>query len=843
MNEWCSNSAQAAMTTLGPWDAVLHDGNAPSKLRGGKAATAFGPWSACACCPSGAASGVEESMGPWSDVSPGVEASKRLKSHGVKTSKNPKRKAIDIAQACVVDVPGQVRNHAVPVSKHLEKAKDPKAIKQRYSCQGRCACQAHKKNGSPACHRAAPLSAIIRLCIALASMSGEEKGYIFYHMYQEERERSGSRRQDWSIEGHKMCFTNFCYMLFMSPQTVRDFCGTEAGPDGKRISQRHQGTARTRSLGDPGKHVDFFFQEYYQSAGEPLPKESRRTSTVLQQTVDADVTQVVQGKEMPWLNKGDSLNQGEDEEYNPDRPAVDIMHMCTLASDGQVVGLPIRYVQHSSLWGLYWQFLAHWDALLAAGRLGVEVSRSQTSRGVHGTAPSFSTFRRRWETIWKHYLKFRKSSEHAQCNTCWEYQRIMFSKSSSVAEKLDAARHLREHIRQTYLDRQIYWNLRFASRCFLDVLVIIIDSMDKTKFAWPRYAFSKVPHDLKDLIRPRISFTIAMVHGFCVDMYAAPEALNHGADAFLEVLCRSISNVRRICRERSIPFPRHLVIQSDNTVAQAKNQYVAAFLAVLVSRRLFSSVNLFFLVVGHTHEDIDQLFGVVCSLILQMCSFQTVKELMEYLLEKLKAKFAAKTELVTHTCLTAIRDFSRWLEPLNRTVWNCWGNRQGVEAPHAFSFKLGCDLDVCERQWLGPESRSLGVSEDVYCCVKTYMRDTQLQQAPAMILPAGRVDRLIGEPSEVCSRHPLGKTKQDNYMKLAEKLKDNGLSRGAKALHDLVFDRSFSLPKFPWLVNGWRVQREDRSDSGNYFFRHLPASSWQLFAGDGPMKKKRRQDH
>ena len=57
------------------------------------------------------------------------------------------------------------------------------------------------------------------------------------------------------------------------------------------------------SLGDPGKHVDFFFQEYYQSAGEPLPKESRRTSRVLQQTVDADVTQVVQGKEQVPLLK------------------------------------------------------------------------------------------------------------------------------------------------------------------------------------------------------------------------------------------------------------------------------------------------------------------------------------------------------------------------------------------------------------------------------------------------------------------------------------------------------------------------------------------------------------
>jgi hypothetical protein len=55
-------------------------------------------------------------------------------------------------------------------------------------------------------------------------------------------------------------------------------------------------------------------------------------------------------------------------------------------------------------------------------------------------------------------------------------------------------------------------------------------------------------------------------------------------------------------------FPRQLVIQSDKTVAQAKNQHVAMFPALLVSRGLFLSVNLMFLVVGHTHEDIDMFF-------------------------------------------------------------------------------------------------------------------------------------------------------------------------------------------------------------------------------------------
>ena len=215
-----------------------------------------------------------------------------------------------------------------------------------------------------------------------------------------------------------------------------------------------------------------------------------------------------------------------------------------------------------------------------------------------------------------------------------------------------------------------------------------------------------------------------------------------------------------------------------------------------------------------------------------MAHFQTIAELMQYLWEKLKEKFAAKAEEVTYTCLTAIRDFQKWMMPLDRTAWNCFANRDGREAPHSFSFKLGCDLSHSDRAWLGPESRSLDVSEDVYCCVKTYMRDSQLQQEPVLMLPAGREERVVGEPRDICNRHTMSKEKIHNYTKLEVKLKENGLNKAANALHALVFDRSFSVPSLPWLCAGWRVEREDLGDAGNFFFRHLPASSWRLFTGD-----------
>ena len=168
-----------------------------------------------------------------------------------------------------MDTPHHVRGHAIPVSKNTERANYPKAIKERYSGNGRCVCAMHQAQKAPPCHRRVPLALILQLCCALAGMSTQEKGFIFYQMYTASGEDEGSQRstesrcskRSWCIGEHKMCFTNVCSMLFISPATVREFVTMEAGSDGERLSQRHKG--RLKPQGRPrqqGIQVDFFFQ-------------------------------------------------------------------------------------------------------------------------------------------------------------------------------------------------------------------------------------------------------------------------------------------------------------------------------------------------------------------------------------------------------------------------------------------------------------------------------------------------------------------------------------------------------------------------------------------------------
>lgn len=55
----------------------------------------------------------------------------------------------------------------------------------------------------------------------------------------------------------------------------------------------------------------------------------------------------------------------------------------------------------------------------------------------------------------------------------------------------------------------------------------------------------------------------------------------------------------------SKPLPRHLTLQMDNSMKDNKNQIVMAFCSDLVTRGVFETMVMSFLMVGHTHEDVD----------------------------------------------------------------------------------------------------------------------------------------------------------------------------------------------------------------------------------------------
>ena len=70
-------------------------------------------------------------------------------------------------------------------------------------------------------------------------------------------------------------------------------------------------------------------------------------------------------------------------------------------------------------------------------------------------------------------------------------------------------------------------------------------------------------------------------------------------------------------------------MQLDNTTGENKNETVLGFLAWLCAVGTFKKVTLSFLPVGHTHEDIDAVFGVLMRYLNRIDRISTLEELIQ----------------------------------------------------------------------------------------------------------------------------------------------------------------------------------------------------------------------
>lgn len=494
----------------------------------------------------------------------------------------------------------------------------PAAIQQRWAkpCP-RAGCL------QPACKRQGlDLQELTALCRDFWALTSEQRTHLMQVTYGEGDARRPEHRAVYYIGQSRVCFENFCAKLGTSPMTMRRHI---AGCPDLRQSR----SPATQDKKAQAK-CDHFFQELHQSVAEAMPED---------EACGGD----------PW------------EEITYDWSCSPPLTVSCLA---RVAGLPVRYIQHCKLSDLYWQMQAEWGVL---SKQGADL----------GKVPSYDTFIRRYKSHWKQVLRMRKTSQHSQCKVCFDLQLILHSPAVPLSAKMNAAARLRQHQEEQYTDRCLYWSLRFASKSYANVLVIIIDDMDHSKFAWPRWGFTKVTHELDNVIRPTVTFTGALAHGWCTSLYMASQQVAGGADYFLEVLCQTIQS----CYELHLqslqshspavadrPWPEHLVVVADNTVKSAKNQTVLKFLAHLVCRGLFRSTVLFSLMVGHTHEDIDQLFALVTSMLRRKGRWQTPAEVLAYITTELEVKKGAQAQscspAVFSRQLSGIRNFTGWMEPM-----------------------------------------------------------------------------------------------------------------------------------------------------------------------------------
>ena len=124
----------------------------------------------------------------------------------------------------------------------------------------------------------------------------------------------------------------------------------------------------------------------------------------------------------------------------------------------------------------------------------------------------------------------------------------------------------------------------------------------------------------------------------------------------------------------------------------------------MVATRKFSTVTMNFLMVGHTHEDVDQLFGLVTGLVVR----ETPQEFQRLVMAEMQSHIEETGESIFVEAVDSIRNFNQGLSKQAITLQSYWATEAGIEASHSFTFKRRSDLNHQERSEVPGPSSSLG---------------------------------------------------------------------------------------------------------------------------------------
>lgn len=152
-----------------------------------------------------------------------------------------------------------------------------------------------------------------------------------------------------------------------------------------------------------------------------------------------------------------------------------------------------------------------------------------------------------------------------------------------------------------------------------------------------------------------------LVHGIGSYVYTMSEKFKADSNLTIEVLQRVLQKLE-VVRGR---LPPRLCLQMDNCVRENKNQYVYGYLSWLVERKIFDQIELSFLPVGHTHEDIDQMFSRI-ALALRQHGARDINELHKVV----QGSFVKDNVRPICETIESVADFHSWLKPYLNEIHN-----------------------------------------------------------------------------------------------------------------------------------------------------------------------------
>jgi hypothetical protein len=291
-------------------------------------------------------------------------------------------------------------------------------------------------------------------------------------------------------------------------------------------------------------------------------------------------------------------------------------------------------------------------------------------RDADGVAPDVVSRKTFSTSVAKHGLVYTMRKFFKSCDVC-DVLKASQRSAPTEAEKLQFAEQLRGHNVLQTDERDQYSLHKNKARTHPAVYIsVAMDEIDKDKSGIP--IVNSKTGDQQKLPSWGIHATGVIVHGpkGFTKVYTWYDEFPHEANVTMECLLRTLEDFQ----DRNGFLPPKLYVQFDN----AKNNKCNAMLrllALMVELGLFQKIKLCFLLVGHTHNDVNQFF----SLFTRICGsfgweIYTLPGLHEFI-----GSLLGGNVVVEH--LDQVLDYTAWLQTLNKS------KVKGVSKPGLFRFR------------------------------------------------------------------------------------------------------------------------------------------------------------
>jgi len=194
---------------------------------------------------------------------------------------------------------------------------------------------------------------------------------------------------------------------------------------------------------------------------------------------------------------------------------------------------------------------------------------------------------------------------------------------------------------------------------------ILADAMSQWRGNTPKIGGGDFRHSKNDatFVENRV-MAVEIVCGpiDCVRLYHTNNLVNGGANYMITVLKHAIEDLSSMLRAEGFDLPPNLIINFDNC-GENKNQFMFAYTSLLVELCLFDTIEINFLMVGHTHCSVDRMFGTFSETINKSYFIASPIALRQLLINCLPNKIVCNKEIMS------VYDWKKLLQPyINKAI-------------------------------------------------------------------------------------------------------------------------------------------------------------------------------